>query len=81
MTNTIIDWFRIPTDEYGGFLFDMEEIRDMINEYKKHFPEHDIIALPADLKVWEDVDIDSLRYIRGQINKMIEKKEQEKNAL
>ena len=57
----IVDMIRIPTDEYGNLLYDIDEVRTMFEQYAKLFPEHQVFAMPDKIKVWEDLDIDSLK--------------------
>jgi len=81
MINMIIDFMRIPTDEYGGLLYDMDEIRDIFEQYQKTFPDHQVIAMPDKIKVWEDLDMDSLKSMRKCLDELITSKEIEENGL
>lgn len=77
----IIDMIRIPTDKYGDLLYDMDEIRTMLEQYAKLFPEHQVFAMPDKIKVWEDLDIDVLKSMRQVLDKIITSKEIEENGL
>jgi hypothetical protein len=77
----IVDIMRIPTDEDGNLLYDIEEVESMLELYSKTFPEHQVIAMPDKLKVWEDIDIDSLKSIRKYLDELITSKEIEENDL
>lgn len=74
----IVDFLRIPVDEYGGLKYDMEEVRDIYNAYHNLYPDHMMFAMPADMTIWEDLDITSLKSIRDFLNEVIETKEKEK---
>lgn len=77
----IVDMMRIPTDKYGDPLYDMDEIRVMLEQYSKLFPEHQVFAMLDKVKVWEDLDIDSLKSIRQFLDEIITSKEIEENGL
>jgi len=36
----------------------------MIEQYKILFPTHEVIAMPDQIKIWEDLDIDILKSMR-----------------
>lgn len=40
MKNTIIDFIRVPVDERGDMIYDMEEIDNFWQAYKNLFPDH-----------------------------------------
>jgi len=77
----IIDMIRIPTDEYGDLLYDMDEVRTMLEQYAKLFPEHQVFAMPDKIKIWEDLDIDVLKSMRKFLDEIITSKEIEENGL
>ena len=80
MTNTIIDFIRLPVNEAGDIIYDLDYTKQLFETYTKVFPEHQAFMLPANITVWEDLDIISLKTIRDCLNEIIEKKEQ-KNDL
>ena len=77
----IVDMMRIPTDKYGDPLYDMDEIKNMLEQYSKLFPEHQVFAMPDKIKIWEDLDIDSLKSMRQFLDEIITSKEIEENGL
>ena len=77
----IIDFMRIPTDKDGWPYYDIDEIKDMLEQYSKTFPDHQVIAMPDKIKVWEDLDIDSLKSMRKCLDELITSKEIEENGL
>lgn len=77
MTNTIVDIMRIPTDKYGAPLYDFNDIQKMIEQYNTLFPTHQVIAMPDQIKIWEDLDIDILKYFKQQLEEVIQKKEKQ----
>lgn len=77
----IIDMMRIPTDKHGDLLYDIDEIRTMLEQYAKLFPEHQVFAMPDKIKIWEDLDIDSLKSMRQFLDEIITSKEIEENGL
>lgn len=77
----IVDMIRIPTDEYGNLLYDIDEVRTMFEQYRKLFPEHQVFAMPDKIKVWEDLDIDSLKSMHQFLDEIITSKEIEENGL
>ena len=77
----IIDMIRIPTDEYGDLLYDIDEVRTMFEQYLKLFPEHQVFAMPDKIKVWEDLDIDVLKSMHQFLDEIITSKEIEENGL
>ena len=77
----IVDMIRIPTDEYGNLLYDIDEVRTMFEQYAKLFPEHQVFAMPDKIKVWEDLDIDSLKSMHQFLDEIITSKEIEENGL
>ena len=81
MSNMIIDIMRIPTDEYGNLLYEVSEIKSMLEQYSRTFLDRYVIAMPDKLKVWEDVDIESLKSIRKYLDELITSKEIEENGL
>ena len=81
MKNMIVDMIRLPTDEYGSFLYDMEDTMEIFNKYAEYFPDHLIFAMPDKIKIWEDMDIDSLKATRERLDEIITSKEIEENGL
>lgn len=81
MINMIVDMIRIPTDKYGIPLYDIEEIQTIREQYQKFFPDHQVFAMFDKIKVYEDLDIDSLKLIRQFFNEIITSKEIEENGL
>lgn len=73
MTNTIIDFIRVPVDEYGNWLYDVDEIKDLFDKYLKASG-HEAFLMPANISVWEDLDLRTLISIRDYLNEMITKK-------
>lgn len=76
MSNTIIDFIRIPTDEYGKILYDVETIKKLFNKYLEKTG-HEAIVMPADITIWEDLDIISLKMLYQYLEEIIEKKEKQ----
>lgn len=81
MINMIVDMIRIPTDKYGIPLYDIEEIQAMREQYQELFPDHQVFAMFDKIKVYEDLDIDSLKLIRQFFDEIITSKEIEENDL
>lgn len=77
----IVDMMRIPTDKHGDPLYDIDEIRTMLEQYAKLFPEHQVFAMPDKIKIWEDLDIDILKSMRKFLDEIITSKEIEENGL
>ncbi len=77
----IVDMIRIPTDKHGDLLYDIDEIRTMLEQYAKFFPEHQVFAMPDKIKIWEDLDIDILRSMYYFLDEIITSKEIEENGL
>ena len=77
----IVDMIRIPTDEYGNLLYDMDDVRTMFEQYAKLFPEHQVFAMPDKIKIWEDLDIDVLKSMSYFLDEIITSKEIEENGL
>lgn len=77
----IVDMIRIPTDKDGYPLYDMDEIRTMFEKYQAIFPDHQVFAMLDKIKVWEDLDIDSLKSMRQFLDEIITSKEIEENGL
>ena len=74
MTNTIIDMIRIPIDDDGNIKYDMSEVQQMFEVYTNLYPDHQVFAMPADITIWEDLDITSLEDLANHLNEIIEKK-------
>lgn len=77
----IVDMMRIPTDKDGYPLYDMDEIRIMFEKYQEFFPDHQVFAMLDKIKVWENLDIDSLKSMRQFLDEIITSKEIEENDL
>lgn len=77
----IVDMMRIPTDKYGDPLYDIDEIKNMLEQYSKLFPEHQVFAMPDKIKIWEDLDIEVLKSMRNFLDEIITSKEIEENDL
>ena len=76
MKNTIIDFIRVPVDENGAILYDIISVRDIFEEYIAKTG-HEAFILPADITIWEDLDIQSLKLVQNYLDGIIKKKEQE----
>ena len=76
MTNTIIDFIRIPVDESGQLLYDIEEVGHIVNTYKNIFPNHLAFVVPSNIQIWENVDIEELKLIKKYIENIISQKEE-----
>lgn len=74
MTNTIIDMIRIPVDDNGIIKYDMSEVQKMFEVYTNLYPDHQVFAMPADITIWEDLDITSLEDLANHLNEIIKKK-------
>ena len=77
----IVDMMRIPTDKDGYPLYDMDEIRIMFEKYQEFFPDHQVFAMLDKIKVWENLDIGSLKSMRQFLDEIITSKEIEENDL
>ena len=74
MTNTIIDMIRVPVDEYGTMKYGISEVQQMFEAYTNLYPDHQVFAMPADITIWEDLDITSLENLVNNLNEIIKKK-------
>lgn len=74
MTNTIIDMIRVPVDEYGTMKYGISEVQQMFEAYTNLYPDHQVFAMPADITIWEDLDITSLENLVNHLNEIIKKK-------
>ena len=74
MTNMIIDMIRIPIDDNGIIKYDMSEVQQMFEAYTNLYPDHQVFAMPADITIWEDLDITSLEDLANHLNEIIKKK-------
>ena len=74
MTNMIIDMIRIPIDDNGIIKYDMSEVQQMFEVYTNLYPDHQVFAMPADITIWEDLDITSLEDLANHLNEIIKKK-------
>ena len=74
MINMIIDMIRIPIDDNGIIKYDMSEVQQMFEAYTNLYPDHQVFAMPADVTIWEDLDITSLEDLANHLNEIIKKK-------
>lgn len=74
MTNTIIDMIRIPLDDDGIIKYDISEVQQMFKVYTDLYPDHQVFVMPADITIWEDLDITSLEDLANHLNEIIKKK-------
>ena len=77
MSSTTIDLLRIPVDDDGNLMIDFEEARQILDVYEKAFPDRRALMMPANITIWEDLDIFTLKNIRNYIDETIKAKEQE----
>ena len=77
MTNTIIDVIRIPIDKDGNMVYDTNAVITMMKTYKAIYPDHEVLIMPENIKIWENVNIDMLRYLKQQLEEIIQKKEKQ----
>ena len=73
----IVDMMRIPTDKYGVLLYDFNDVQKMIEQYTTLFPTHQVIAMPDQIKIWEDLDIDILKNLKQYLEEIIQEKEKQ----
>lgn len=81
MTNTIIDMIRVPVDEYGTMKYGISEVQQMFEAYTNLYPNHKVFAMPADITIWEDLDITSLENLVNHLNEIIKRKREQMNNL
>lgn len=74
MTNTIIDMIRIPLDDNGIIKYDISEVQQLFKVYTDLYPDHQVFVMPADITIWEDLDITSLEDLANHLNEIIKKK-------
>ena len=74
MTNTIIDMIRIPLDDNGIIKYDINEVQQLFKVYTDLYPDHQVFVMPADITIWEDLDITSLEDLANHLNEIIKKK-------
>ena len=79
MTNTTIDLIRLPIDKNGDMIIDYNEARNIYETYKQVFPDRQAIMMPANLSIWEDLDLETLKFIDNYLKGIIEIKEKEQN--
>ena len=77
----IVDMIKIPTNQWGDPIYDIDEIKNMFEQYSKFFPDHQVFAMPDKIKIWEDLDIDALKSMRNFLDEIITSKEIEENDL
>ena len=75
MNNTTIDLIRIPVDNEGRLTLDYTEAMEILKSYQEVFPDRQVLIIPANLAIWEDADITTLKSIRDYLNGIIEQKE------
>ena len=46
----------------------------MFEAYTNLYPDHQVFAMPADITIWEDLDITSLEDLANHLNEIIKKK-------
>lgn len=74
MTNTIIDMIRIPIDDDGNIKYDIDEVQQIFKAYTNLYPDHQVFVMPANITIWEDLDVTSLEDLVNHLNEIIEKK-------
>ena len=67
-----VDIIKIPVDEYGCFKYDIETIRNMVNDYRQIKPNQPVICIPEDIVVLQNQNIQLLINFRDQLNEIIE---------
>ena len=77
MINMTIDFIRLPVDKDGNLIYDYEEARHILETYQQILPDRQAIMIPSNISIWEDVDIDILRYYYNILGDLIKEKEQE----
>ena len=75
MSNTTIDLIRIPVNEEGHLVLDYNEAMEILKSYKEAFPNRQALLILANLTIWEDADIVTLKSIRDYLDKIIVQKE------
>lgn len=76
MINMITDMIRIPVDKYGNMIYDVSEVSQLIKTYQQIYPDHQVFAIPENIKIWEDLDIETLEYMSQCLEKIIQEKKQ-----
>ena len=74
MTNTIIDMIRLPVDDNGDIKYDMYYVQEIFKNYTNLYPDHQVFVMPADITIWEDLDVTSLEDLAMHLNEIIKKK-------
>lgn len=77
MNKKIVDLLRIPVDDNGDILIDYNEARNILETYQEIFPDRNVLMMPANITIWEDIDITTLKYMRNFLDEVIKEKEQE----
>lgn len=72
----ITDMIRIPVDKYGNMIYDVSEVRQLMKTYQQIYPDHQILAMPENIKIWENLDIETLEYMSQCLEKIIQEKKQ-----
>ena len=68
-----VDIIKIPVDEYGCYKYDLEQVRQIYDEYVKIHPQgQPVICIPEDIQILQNQDIKILIDFRDQLNKIIE---------
>ena len=71
----IVDFIRIPVDEDGSIIYNLDTARQIGEQYKELFPDHSVFIMPADLSIWQNLDLTSLKIIRDFLDDIIKKEE------
>ena len=74
MTDTIIDMIRVPVEENGAMKYDFDTIKNLYEGYMAAYPNHSIFVMPADIKIWEDLDILEIESIVNYLTEVLKKK-------
>ena len=65
---------RIPIDDDGNIKYDIDEVQQIFKAYMNLYPDHQVFVMPADITIWEDLDVTSLEDLVNHLNEIIEKK-------
>ena len=76
---TIVDIIRIPVNDKGDLAYDLDSVKEMLKTYSMVFPDHIPFAIPNDITIWQDLDINTLKMLRDSIDNMILAKENDHN--
>ena len=72
----ITDMIRIPIDKNGNMIYSTSEVMQWMKTYQQIFPDHQIFAMPENIKIWENLDIETLEYMSQYLEKIIQEKKQ-----